>query len=232
MVELWLKKINLGLFASVLNMYKPFTGRDLMGVTLEDLMKHYKIDKRPAKKLIAERDKALACLHVSRRKSSIQEYGDVGAPYEVTHGVHVEYVSGKGFVGLPEVWSKTLIEKFSDAFVKSNQTNKIRKRGSFVDDMKDDVLKWSPEEVLDWLKRIGLSSLEGNFSSADIDGKTLMEISKAELERKLGIEANATAERLFQQVCILKANRGLTRENSVNKDERTNVLSEACIEIY
>jgi len=232
-VSQWLGKIGMGPFSSVLNTERPFTGKDLVAVTQEELTSKYHLDKKPAKKLISERNKALSCLNMKPKKQSskLDLSGDISPPMTVNHLIHVEYVPGKGFMGLPTDWSDALLDHgdLADAFMKDAMTKRIRKAKSVVAQM--DVDLWTSAQVLRWLDSVNMSLFATEFRNSRIDGPTLINTSNAELIIRLGITPDEYSDKLLKHVSTLKEI--FTKYKSSCGEERNlSSVSEATIEIH
>jgi len=238
--------IGLGPFASVLNADNPFSGRDLLATTMEELMKVYKLDKKPAKKIIVERNKAMAYLHVKPKKKQKVQI-EIGRPFGVVHILHVEFVPGKGLKGLPKEW-KDQLHASSESSVRPSprkrdskkrdsstlrstdrDSKRMRKADPSNDVSVDDVMKWSVARVGHWLRRIHLPIFIPDFEFAGINGRMLMTTPYPELLDVLNVELDTLSEKLVKNISLLRASN--KRSKGLEEKENKRLSNFSTIEI-
>jgi len=231
LVEQWLVNIGLGHFAAVLNADKPFTGRELEYTTVAELAKAYKIDKRPAKKIIKERDNALAYMHIKPvRKRSKQV--EISYPFSVVHVVHVEYVPGKGLKGLPKEWKENMRSQSSASLLTKKRDSPKRQRSETAHVFSsDEVLRWCPTQVAHWLQQIGLAIFIPEFEAAEIDGRILLSASYAQLAEMLNIGTDKLSQNLFHHIALLRGTTNKRSKANNNKENQRNSIQYSNIEI-
>jgi len=222
----WLNNIKLGQFSTVLNVDAPFTGRELLGATVEGLVKTHKIDKKVAKKIIKARDRALAYLRI-KPKIPDRTKIEVSAPFAVTRIVHVEFVPGKGLKGLPKEWEQSLKSERRHTISLSNGSDspQAKRKNLAIDYSSEDIQRWNTSQVVEWLHTIELSIFATDFRIAGVDGKMLMTLSSVELIKLLQIDMDALAHRLVKHITVLKGNNKRSKEaGKENAKARANTL--------
>jgi len=231
LVAQWLVNIGLGHFAAVLNADKPFTGRELEYTTVAELGKAYKIDKRPAKKIIRERDNALAYMHIKPVRKRSKEV-EISYPFRVVHVVHVEYVPGKGLKGLPKEWKQSLRSQSTVSLIKKRESPKRQRSDTVHDVSSDEVLRWSPTQVAHWLQQIGMAIFVPEFEAADIDGRILISASYSQLAAMLNIGTDTLSQNLFRHIAALRGNSNKrSRAQDYNKENQRNSIQYSNIQI-
>jgi len=209
-VTKWLANIGLAQFSSVLNVNIPFTGIELLTVTTETLVKFYHLDKKVAKKIIRERNRAMAYLHLDPKDfiAVKKANGDVSHPFGARHSLHVEYVHGHGFKGLPDEWQQSLREDgLQNSFIQIPARKPVQKAKSMPEfdySKTDDVNTWKPSQIAEWLKSIGLPIFIPEFKDAGIDGLMLMTLPYSELFEYLNIEIDQLAQKLLKHIETLR----------------------------
>lgn len=203
----WLVNIGLGHFATVLNADTPFTGRELERTSVSELGRLYKIDKKPAKKIIKERNNALAYLNVKPSRKRSKDQVEIGYPFGVVHVVHVEFIPGKGLKGLPPAWKQQLQSDKRDSvflYRKKKRESPKRRRSSVYDFCMEDVQRWSAQQVTHWLELVDMAIFIPDFEDAAINGEILISASYTELATKLKIENDSLSRQLFQHITKLR----------------------------
>jgi len=203
LVTQWLTNIGLGRFSAVLNADKPFTGMELEMTNVEELGKVYKIAKRPARKIVKERNNALSYLNVKptrKRTNSVE----ISPPFQVVHVVHVEYVPGRGLKGLPKEWKKTLRSESCAIVSKKRESPKRMRSESMYNFSVEEVIRWSNAQVTHWLELVGMGLFKPEFQMAGIDGQILVSASYGELAEMLNVGNDTLSQRLFHQIAILR----------------------------
>jgi len=203
LVEQWLANIGLGRFSAVLNADKPFTGKELEYTSVEELGRVYKIAKRPAKKIVKERNNALAYLHVKPARKRTQDV-EISPPFQVVHVVHVEFVPGRGLKGLPKEWKRTLRSESCSLITKKRESPKRPRTESLYNFSVDEVIRWSNAQVVHWLELVNMAYFKHEFQMAGIDGRVLLSASYTELATMLCIGNDTLSQRLFQQIATLR----------------------------
>jgi len=240
--------IGLGKFASVLNADKAFSGRELLATTLEELVKVYKIDKKPAKKIIKERNKAMAYMHEKPRRRSKTEVS-VSPPFRVEHRIHVEYVPGRGLKGLPTEWRSHLEANNVTEFIsprrsmsspplptltamsapepetssRKRDSKRLRKDDTKYDHSIEEISSWTREQVQDWLVEIDLPIFIPEFETARINGRMLMNVPFPDLLKLLHVEQDKLAQKLFKHITLLKGSNKRSRDDKENYRNSLNI---------
>jgi len=235
LVAQWLTNIGLGPFASVLNADNPFRGRELLATSVEELVRVYKIDKKPAKKILVERNKAMAYLHVKPKKKH-KAQAEISAPFGVVHVVHVEYIPGKGLKGLPKEWRELIQADFTKGILqrikrtsrkrdslKANNSEpkrdskRLRKCDSYNISI-EEVSKWSVAQVSQWLRSIQLPIFVPDFEFAEINGEALITMPLSELLLVLNVEFDKLSEKLMKHISILRKSNKRSKTDSLQID--------------
>jgi len=248
----WLVNIGLGKFASILNAESQFSGKELLATSVEELVKVYKIDKKPAKKIIKERNKAMSYMREKKpRRRSKTDGVSVSAPFSVVHHVHVEFVPGRGLKGLPREWKIHLETNNVTEFIsprrsmsapplplimvsapvpqvtRKRDSKRVRKDDAKYDYSIDEVTQWSREQVQDWLNQVDLPIFIPEFETARINGRMLVNTAFPDLLRLLDIDHDKLAQKLFKHITLLKGSnkRSKGKEDKENGDLNSNLNS-------
>lgn len=227
LVEQWLSNIGLGQFSAVLNADKPFTGKELEYTTVSELGKMYKISKKPAKKIIKERNNALTYLNVKPARKRTQNV-EISSPFQVVHVIHVEFVPGRGLKGLPTEWKKALRAESYSMLRKKRESPKRQRSESLYNFSAEEVIRWSNSQVTHWLQLVDMACFTREFEMAGIDGNILMSASYNHLAAMLHIGNDTLSQRLFHQIATL---RGTNKRSKLHVDYKGSNVQLTSIEI-
>jgi hypothetical protein len=94
---------------------------------------------------------------------------------------------------------------------------------------KSDLLKWSNDDVIEWLHTCKLEQFESTFKKYNIDGYTLIQLKEHDLEVHLKVESLGYRKNIIKHIFMLKTIwiRITGDSHGLNMSEHPSILGES-----